>query len=304
MFVFSRCGDLIGRLVVERLGRYGHGVAVLGGAAEDVAALGPGSATTVALDDGREVARHMAYGRALLILPGGPGEPAIDEAALLDDARRSGIRRVVRLSMHGAHPDAPAPLLRRHGEADAALAASGIPYVILRPHLLMQDLLLFAPGIRAGVPLPGPASGPAVGYADVRDVADAVAAALQRPGLERATLTLTGPRAWRLDEVAQALGDAVGAPVPFETVVDHGFSANLERMGISIQRSASVGALLRAYRHDEPVFPTISRLTGLPPRALEMFMLDQRIHFAARPATPAAGMGEADVVQLDHALTW
>ena len=60
--------------------------------------------------------------------------------AVVREAERAGVRRLVDVSAIGASPDSPFPFLRTKGEGQAAVEASAIPHVVLRPSIL------FGPG--------------------------------------------------------------------------------------------------------------------------------------------------------------
>jgi uncharacterized protein YbjT (DUF2867 family) len=60
--------------------------------------------------------------------------------AVVREAERAGVRRLIHLSAIGASPASPYPFLRTKGEGEAAATASAIPHVTLRPSVL------FGPG--------------------------------------------------------------------------------------------------------------------------------------------------------------
>src|SRR5438552_15414816 len=60
--------------------------------------------------------------------------------AVVREAGRAGVRRLVDVSAIGASPQSPYPFLRTKGEGQAAVEASGVPHVVLRPSVL------FGPG--------------------------------------------------------------------------------------------------------------------------------------------------------------
>jgi len=60
--------------------------------------------------------------------------------AVVREAERAGVRRLVDVSAIGASPASPYPFLRTKGEGQAAVEASVIPHVVLRPSIL------FGPG--------------------------------------------------------------------------------------------------------------------------------------------------------------
>jgi uncharacterized protein YbjT (DUF2867 family) len=56
--------------------------------------------------------------------------------AVVREAERAGVRRLVDVSALGASPDSPYPFLRTKGEGQAAVEGSAIPHVVLRPSIL------------------------------------------------------------------------------------------------------------------------------------------------------------------------
>lgn len=67
---------------------------------------------------------------------------AVDDAghrALLDAAKTAGVERVVYISAYGAAPDHPIDFFRTKHAIEQALAASGLPHVILRPTAFMEQ---------------------------------------------------------------------------------------------------------------------------------------------------------------------
>ncbi len=60
--------------------------------------------------------------------------------AVVGEAEGAAVKRLIDVSAIGASPDSPYPFLRTKGEGQAAVEASAIPHVVLRPSLL------FGPG--------------------------------------------------------------------------------------------------------------------------------------------------------------
>ena len=115
--------------------------------------------------------------------------------AVVREAQRAGVRKLVHLSAIGASPDSPYPFLRTKGEGQAAVEASGIPYVVLRPSILFGPGDDFFPRLRFSlrfpvVPLPG--GGKArFQPLHVADLAQAIRAALRGPAT--GTYEIGGP---------------------------------------------------------------------------------------------------------------
>jgi uncharacterized protein YbjT (DUF2867 family) len=64
--------------------------------------------------------------------------------ALIDVARRSGVRRFIHISITNATPDSALPYFRGKGEIEHHLMHSGLSYAILRPAIVfgLEDILL------------------------------------------------------------------------------------------------------------------------------------------------------------------
>jgi len=99
-------------------------------------------------------------------------------------AREAGIRCIVQISAVGAAPDASTEFLRSKGRADAALLASGLDGMILRPGLVISAVAYGGTALLRGlavfpVVLPLVAAEARIQTVSVEDVADAVAKALE-----------------------------------------------------------------------------------------------------------------------------
>lgn len=64
--------------------------------------------------------------------------------ALIDAAKRAGVKRLIHISITNANPDSPLPYFRGKGSIEQYLTQSGISYGILRPALIFgpEDILL------------------------------------------------------------------------------------------------------------------------------------------------------------------
>jgi uncharacterized protein YbjT (DUF2867 family) len=154
--------------------------------------------------------------RVYLLTPPAPADLHVQmERNALDAAVKTGVAHVVKQSVHLAARDAPVGIMRSHFRCEELLRASGLPFTILRPNSFMQNLLTFAPGIRATGAFAAPAQGVRLSLIDARDVAAAAAAVLTQPGHEGATYQLTGPEALGFAELASQLTRAVGAPIAY-----------------------------------------------------------------------------------------
>ena len=204
------------------------------------------------------------------------------QKAFVEAARKAGVRHVVKLSQLEASPDSPVRFLRYHAAVEAALRDSGLGWTFLRPNLILQAYLPFAPGIKAGK-LQAPIGDAKVSVVDARDIAAVAAAALTQEGHEGQTYTITGPQAVGHAEIAAAFGRAAGHEVRFEPVPPEAFGAALKGMGMAPWQADGLVEDYAHYDRGEAAFvsPDVRRVTGREARSVDDFARDHADAFRA-----------------------
>jgi uncharacterized protein YbjT (DUF2867 family) len=145
--------------------------------------------------------------------------------ALFAAAPPAGVRRIVQISAVGAEPDASTEFLRSKGRADAALRASGLEFVILRPGLVISSTAYGGTALLRGlaafpVAVPLILANSRIQTVWVEDVAEAVARALSGEIPSGRTLDLVERPTHTLAETVtlfrrwQGLPDAPVIPIP------------------------------------------------------------------------------------------
>jgi uncharacterized protein YbjT (DUF2867 family) len=204
----------VGRHVVRHLD--GRGLAVRAFVRDPDAAgavLGDVPMHVGDLDDPASVeAALTGVDRVFLTAADGPAKVE-QECRLIDAAAAAGVGLVVKLSAMHADEASSLPAFAWHGAIERHLAASGLPAVVLQPAFFMTNMLMVAPGIAATDTLYAPTGGAKVAMVDVGDVGAVAAAVLADPAYAGRTLTVTGPEAITFDDVAAAIGAAVGRPI-------------------------------------------------------------------------------------------
>ncbi|HSE68790.1 MAG TPA: SDR family oxidoreductase [Gemmatimonadales bacterium] len=127
------------------------------------------------------------------------------QEAVVDAARRAGVKHVVKLSVLGAATNAPVAMFRWHREIEEQLERSGVAWTHLRAAFFMQNTLGFAPTIRSQGAIFACMKRGRVAMVDARDVARAAAAVLAGKGHEGKAYDVTGPEALSLHDVADRL---------------------------------------------------------------------------------------------------
>jgi len=215
----------------------------------------------------------------LLTVPS--GRQLEQERALIDSAKRAGVRRIVRLSRAGADERSPLHVARFHWEAEQQLERSGLAFTILRPSMFMQNLLFM---VRDGAISSAIGDG-RVAMVDVRDVAAVAVAALTRDGHAGRTYVVTGPQALGLEAAARVLSRRLGREIRYVRLSPDDVRNAFLRMGVDpwlADDAATLDSLLSA-GHDERVTDDILEVTGRPPRTLAAFV--QEFATAFQPAS-------------------
>jgi len=211
---------------------------------------------------------------ALLLAPPHPRQVEWQDGFVVE-AKRIGVRRIVKISGLGADERSEVPFLRWHGEGERRLEGSGLSWTHVRPSMFMQNLLGQASEIRRGV-LALPLADARVAMVDVRDVAEVAARVLAEEGHERKAYDVTGPEALSGAEAAKRLSDALGWKVAYRDVPPDGFRAGLGEAGLPSWLADAVAALYADLRKGSGARTTdvVFRLTRTPPRPLETFARD------------------------------
>ncbi len=197
--------------------------------------------------------------------------------ALLQAAKKAGIRRIVRLSALGANPQSPARLLRWHGECETLLAQCGLPGVALRPNAFMQNFIQFqSHGVKATSRLTAPVGSARISFIDAEDIAKCAARVLLDEALFDTAVDLTGPESLSYREVARALSAAVGREIPYVDITEAEARAGMDRAGLPTWKAEALLELYAGYRRGEG-----SQLvsTGAAGNRLDRFFIQHREEF-------------------------
>ena len=222
-----------------------------------------------------DVATHSSafdgVDRAFLLLPSGhlDIEASLGRVIAAAAARRV---KVVMMSVLGADADAGNPYRR----AETALAASGVPHVILRPNWFADNFHSFwLAGIRQGV-IAVPAAEGRTSFIDARDIAASTAAALRTDRFDGQAFNLTGPEAVGYPEAAAILSAATDRPIRYLPVDDAAFIAMLTGAGVPAEYAGFLATIFRPVREGWTAAVTgdVATLTGAAPRSLRAYAAD------------------------------
>jgi len=174
----------------------------------ELARLARGASAIVNLVGILNEAGGQTFARAHVELP----------ANVIAACRSAGVRRLVHMSALNADPAGPSRYLRSKGEAEAAVAASGLDWTIVQPSVIFgrEDafLNLFAKLLRFAPVL-------ALARADAKfqpvfvgDVAECIVRALALDATIGRRFPLCGPKVYTLAELVRYVGELAGTPRP------------------------------------------------------------------------------------------
>lgn len=241
------------------------------------------------LDDPASVRAVVAGASQVLVCTPNHPRQAEREIALVD-ALAPGTR-VVKVSAVAARTGSPSAFGDAHGRAEAHLAASGLPAVVLRPGFYLSNLLAAAETIRAHGRFFLPAGDAALPFTDPRDVAAVAVEALTRTGHEGRTYTVTGPAVLTCAQAAEQLSAGLGRPVAYVPVPDEVARAGLREQGVPDWFADEMIVLFGELRRAPTVAASdvVRVLTGREPRSVADFARDHAAAFGAVGAVGAVG---------------
>ncbi|WP_157215823.1 SDR family oxidoreductase [Flavisphingomonas formosensis] len=151
--------------------------------------------------------------------------------ALIAAAQTAGVGRIVYTSL--LHADVSAiGLGADHRHTEAAIAATGIPHVILRNGWYGENYAGAVAGALATGTLIGSAGAGRISAAARRDYADAAVAVLTAEGEDGRVYELAGDEAFTLAELAREIGRQTGRDIPYRDLPVADYAAALEGAGL------------------------------------------------------------------------
>jgi NAD(P)H dehydrogenase (quinone) len=266
----------IGRRVVEGLIAKEAPVVALVRHAAKGAALEPlGARLAVgSFEDPASLERAFAGADTVVLISAANANAVEQTVSAIEAATRSGVRKIVRISALKADPDGPTDNTRQHGRTEAALRASGLTHVILRPHLFLQNLLASIPTIVGQGKIYFGVGSARMGMVDTRDVADAAVIAATTDRFDGQTLELTGPVSVDYNEVAAAIGRGLGREVSYVAVPPEAVAEAVRQSGADEWTAGILRDYCTAYGKGWGDFTTdaVSQVTGKAPRSLDDFV--------------------------------
>jgi uncharacterized protein YbjT (DUF2867 family) len=252
--------------------------------------VGPGvELITADFADRASIRAALVDVEAVFLSCGNVPDQVAYECAVIDEAARSGVRRIVKLSARGAEIGSPVAYWDWHGLIERHLRMSGIPSVVLQPSFLMTNLLAAAAQVTQHGMLFAPAGNARIAMIDPADVAAVAAIALTADDHLGRTYVLTGPAAISYQQVAFDLSSATGRQIGYVDIPAETATTALLETGLPSFAARQVVAVFGELRAgvQADVTGAVELVTGRPARPFAMFARDYAAAFSDRAAGDA-----------------
>jgi uncharacterized protein YbjT (DUF2867 family) len=198
---------------------------------------------------------------------------------LVAEAKKSGIRHIVKLSALGADMESVVASLRLHRQAEKIIEESGIPYTFLRPGEFMQNFVNFdSQTIKEQGAFYLPAGDPKVSFVDVRDIAAVAVKTLtdDEKHNNNKTYTITGPEALSYYQAAEILSNATGKKISYVNVSKEEARRAMKEMGIDDWWINTIIEVYDFYKSgiQAQVSSAVEEVTGKKPISFSQFAKD------------------------------
>ena len=133
----------------------------------------------------------------------------------VNGARMAGVKKIVFLSIHHVEKAPHLPHFGAKIPIELAVRASGIPFTILRPNNFYQNDYWYKDAMLQHGVYPQPFGNVGLSRVDVRDIAEAAAAAFTKGAAPNGILNLVGPDVLTADETAAIWSRALGKKIAY-----------------------------------------------------------------------------------------
>ena len=222
--------------------------------------------------EGLQTAFEGVHAAFLLAPPGHTNQDAL-LAPLVNQAKASGVSKVVLMSAMGANADENAPLRK----AELHLERSGLAWNVIRPNWFMQNFNTFwLHGIQQQGQIFLPVGQAKGSFIDTRDIAAVAAKLLTSSQFDNADFDLTGSEALDHDQVAAILSKAAGRAIGYTDIPPEAMREGLLGAGLPADYVEFMLVILRFFKlgYNERTTDAVARITGAAPRSLAQYAQD------------------------------
>ena len=270
----------VGSEVVKQLLRNGHAVHIKAAvhSIENIKKVkGDDKAESVQIDYNKPetlAAALKGVDKLFLVTPETLNAPEL-VSNLVTEAKKAGIRYIVRLSVMGESSIAS---VRLHLEGEKIIKESGIPFTILRPNTFMQFFVNFyGPTIKNNNAFYGSVEDANVSFIDIRDIAAIVVKTLTDNDKHNGKVyTITGPEALSHYQVAEILSNATTKKINYVDIPEKEFQRRKKEIGLNDWWLNLMIEAFYSFRkgYHSQVTSTVEEITGNKPIPFSQFAKD------------------------------
>jgi uncharacterized protein YbjT (DUF2867 family) len=213
--------------------------------------------------------------KLFLLTPAGSHQ-ADQEIAVMEAAKKAGVKHIVLVSAVGAHPSSPITLAQQHAKSEDHLKGMGLAYTILQPHSFMQNLFRSLGSIKGQGAIYGNFKEGKIAMVDTRDIAAVAVAALTQPGHENQTYVITGPEAVTNSEVAEKLSALTGKKVNYVDIPSEQIVKAMTGMGVPDWMASDLSKLGEVFAagYGSTTTDVVEKVAKKKPIKVEQFLKD------------------------------
>jgi uncharacterized protein YbjT (DUF2867 family) len=215
--------------------------------------------------------------KLFLLTPDVPNAADLASNAVVE-AKKAGIKQIVKQSVMGAALEADVNTMRLHRQVEEFIEQSGIPFTFLRPNEFMQNFINFhSPSIKGNNAFYIPLEDAKVSLVDVRDIASvAVQSLIDEDKHKNKTYLITGPEALSYHQVAEILSNTTGRKINYVNISDEEARAAMKEIGMSDWLINTVSELSEYFRKGKAseISSAVEEVTGKKPISFSQFAKD------------------------------
>jgi len=194
---------------------------------------------------------------------------------LIDQAKASGLKKVVLMTAMGANAVDTAPMRI----AELHLEKSGIPFNIIRPNWFMQNFNTFwIKGILEQNQIFLPVANAKGSFIDARDIAAVAGQLLDSSRFDGQEFDLTGSEAFDHDQVAEVLSTVTTRKITYESITSEAMSQSLRVAGVPSDYADFLIMILGFFKegYSARVTDSVEKIIGRKPIVFTQYAEDYR----------------------------
>ena len=215
----------------------------------------------------REAPDFSGVDKVFIVSPG----DAAAEIAIVEQAKRAGVKHIVKLSVYGAQEE-EFELARIHRSVEKVIEQSGMAWTFIRPNGFMQNMATYnGATIKSQGAFYGSGGNGRISHVDLRDIAAVIVAVLTQPG----------PEALTFDEVASKISAAAGREVKYVDLPPEQLKSGMTAAGVPADYADKLLDLNRHHRENRMsgVTNDIKQVTGRDPIPFDRYARDNAAAF-------------------------